>query len=573
MQASQRNRQEQEPLLKRYTPLLSWLPRYRRKWLRLDILAGITVWGTTVPTAMGYAHIAGLPVQAGLYAAMVALVAYAVFGTSSLLKVETSPSMAIMSAVFLAPIALGDYTYYITLSAALALIVGLILIVAGLARMGFLADFLAKPVVVGFLFSLALIVIIGQLPGLFGLVTSRGSSLSQLWELITSLGDTNLWTLAISVVTFAVLLLFRRYLPRVPGTLLVMGLSILAVLAFNLEALGVAVVGPIPTGLPTPQVPLVRPSDVLNLLLGATAMVFVALGESLGTARSFAAEHHNRIEADQELFALGAANLSAGLMQGFAVGANPATTSASNSARAKTQIASLVTASILMVTLITRIDLVAFLPQAVVAAAVIISVSHMLHSGQLRRFYRLRKIDFTLAMVALIGVLVAGILPGLMIAVFLSLLIVLYRSSKPRLAVLGKIPGHDAYGDINENPDAVQIPGLLIVRPDVPLFFANANVLHSQVRSLVSRSEIPLNAVILDLGASEDLDVASTDMLALLVDELDGANISIYIADAKSETRSRLEQTGLLERIGEEHVYLRVPEAVEDLIIVLKEQG
>ena len=164
MQASQRNRQEQEPLLKRYTPLLSWLPRYRRKWLRLDILAGITVWGTTVPTAMGYAHIAGLPVQAGLYAAMVALVAYAVFGTSSLLKVETSPSMAIMSAVFLAPIALGDYTYYITLSAALALIVGLILIVAGLARMGFLADFLAKPVVVGFLFSLALIVIIGQLP-------------------------------------------------------------------------------------------------------------------------------------------------------------------------------------------------------------------------------------------------------------------------------------------------------------------------------------------------------------------------------------------------------------------------
>ena len=554
---------EQKPLIIRFVPILTWLPRYRREWLRFDILAGVTIWGTTVPTAMGYAQIAGLPIQTGLYAAMVGLFVYAILGSSSLLKVETSPSMAIMSIALLAPLAIGNYAYYIILSAALALIVGLILIAAGFARMGFLADFLAKPVVTGFLFGLALIVIIGQVPSLFGLDSTRGSAVSQLGELITSLDETNLYTLVISIATFVVLLLFRRYFPRLPGTLLVLGLSVVAVYAFDLQTLGVAIVGPIPTGLPTLRFPLVRPSDLLILSIGALAMVFVALGESLGTARSFAAERRNRIETDQELLALGAANLSAGLFQGFTVGANPATTSTSSNIRVKTQLASLVTASLLVVTLITRPDFVSYLPQAVVAAAVIISVSHLLYTGQIKRFYRLRKTDFILAMVALVGVLTAGILPGLMVAVFLSLLIVLYRSSQPRLAVLGKIPGHNAFGNITEYPDAEQIPGLLIVRPDVPLFFANASTMHSQIRGLVSSAPIPLAAVIIDLGASEDLDISVTDMLKNMIEELDEDHIRLLLADTKSATRSRLEHTGLIEIIGEDNIYLRVPEAVE----------
>ena len=556
---------EPQSLLDRYVPLFNWLSRYQRKWLRFDILAGITVWGTTVPTAMGYAQVAGLPVQAGLYAAMVALIAYAVFGTSSLLKVETSPSMAIMSAALIAPLALGNYAYYITLSAALALTVGLILIAAGFARMGFLADFLAKPIVYGFLFGLALVVIIGQIPSLLGLETSSRTALNQLGELITSIGATNLLTLAISAAAFLVLLLFRRYFPRLPGTLVVLALSILAVWAFNLEALGVDTVGSIPTGLPTPQIPLVKPSDILILLLGGTAMVFVALGESLGTARSFAAEHHNRIDADQELLALGAANLSAGLFQGFAVGANPSTTAASNTSRSKTQLASIITALFLMITLITWADPFSFLPQAVVAVAVIVSISHLMRLGEFRRLYRLRKIDFVLAMVALVGVLTTGILPGLMIAVFLSLLIVLYRSSQPHLAVLGKIPGHLAYGDIDEIPDAEQIPGLLIVRPDAPLFFANANTLHSQIRRLLSFTATSPQTLILDLGASDDLDVPSMDMLKSLIEELQETDIRILLAGVKSITRTRLEHSGLLERIGVANLYLSVPEAVEAL--------
>jgi high affinity sulfate transporter 1 len=555
----------QHPPLKRYVPLLAWLPRYRRTWLRIDVLAGVALWGTTVPTAMGFAQMAGLPVQAGLYAAMVALFAYAVLGTSKVLKVETSPSMAVMSAAVVAPLALGDYAYYVTLSAALALVVGLILVGAGTARMGFLADFLAKPVVTGFLFGLALLVIISQLPSLFGLPSGSGSALNQLRGLITSLDGTNPWTLAISVVTILALLLFRRFFPRFPGVLVVMVLSILAVAAFNLEDLGVALVGPIPSGIPSPKIPLVRPSDLLYLLLGATAMVFVAMGESVGTARTFAAEHRRHIDTDQELVALGVANLGAGLMRGFAVGANPAATASANAARTKTQLASIVTAVLILLTYATQQEILSLLPQAVVAVAVIVSVSRLLNLAELRRFYRSRKIDFALALVTLAGIFVAGVLPGLMMAVFLSLLIVLYQSSQPHLAVLGKIPGHIAYGDIDENPDAKQIPGLLILRPDVPLFFANAHTLYSQIGSLVATAPEPLKVVIIDLGASADLDVACTDMLRDLIDELQQADIRLLLADAKGATRSRLEHTGLLERIGEENLYLRVPEAVADV--------
>jgi MFS superfamily sulfate permease-like transporter len=524
----------QHPPLKRYVPLFNWLPRYRWDWLRIDVLAGITAWGTTVPVAMGFATMAGLPAQAGLYAAMVALFAYAVLGTSRLLKVETSPSMAVLSAAVVAPLALGDFAYYVTLSAALALTVGLILIVAGAARMGFLADFLAKPVVTGFLFGLALLVIISQLPSLFGVQSGSGSALNQLGQLITSLDDTNPWTLAISVATFLALLLFRRYAPGFPGALV-----------------------------PSPKIPLVRPSDLLFLFLGAMAMVFVALGESLGTARTFAAENRRHIDTDQELLALGVANLGAGLMRGFAVGANPAATASANAAPTKTQLASIVTAVLILLTYATQQEILSLLPQAVVAVAVIVSVSRLLNLAELRRFYQSRKIDFGLALVALVGIFLAGVLPGLMIAVFLSLLIVLYQSSQPHLAVLGKIPGHVAYGDIDENPDAEQFPGLLILRPDVPLFFANAHTLFNQISSLVAAAPEPLKVVIIDLGASADLDVACTDMLRDLVDELHRADIRLLLADAKGATRSRLEHTGLLERIGEENLYLRVPEAVE----------
>ena len=521
------------------------------------------VWGTTVPTAMGYAQVAGLPVQMGLYASIAALTCYAIFGTSSLLKVETSPSMSIMSAVIITLLARGDVNYYISLSAALAVIIGIMLIIAAIARMGFLSDFMAKPVIVGFLFGLALIVIIQQIPKLFGVESQFGTGLMQAWDFLLSLSEINWITLAISVVSFAILILMRRFFPRFPAALLVIGISVLAVSIFNLTQYGVALVGYIPGGLPSFQIPAIRPGDIIYLSLGGIAMLFVTLGESLGTARTFASGRRNRIDANQELLALGAANLGAGLFQGFAVGGNPSTTSSSNAARSKTQLASLFTAAILILTIILRVDLIGRTPQAVVSVVVIISISHLMQSGIMRRFYHTRKTDFILAMIALLGVLVLGIFPGLVISVLLSLLAVLYHSSQPRISVLGKLPHHEGYADIEENPEIILYPGILILRPNVPLFFANANLVQANIINLVHGTPQPTRSIILDLSASNDLDIAVTDMLSGLIKDLSQDDMQVMIADAGSSTIIQLKNAKVINLLPTGKVYRNIQEAID----------
>jgi len=551
--------------LQQNIPILQWLPQYDRAWLRLDFLAGIIVWGTTVPTAMGFAQLAGLPIQAGLYAALVALLAYALFGSSPQLKVGTSASMAILSAAIVAPLALGDSSYYVTLSAALALIVGLLLIAAGLARLSFIADFLAQPIVLGFLFGIAIIIIIGQLPNLFGITLDTVEPLAQVVELITSLGETNPWTLLVSISSFLLLFLFKRFFPRLPGVLMILLLGVAAGLILNLDARGVELVGTIPRGLPAFKFPLVKPSDVVYLTVGAVSIVFVALADSLGTARTFAAENHYQIDPDQELLALGTANLGAGLFQGFSVGANSAMTSGANNAKARTQLASIVTAFLIMVTLATQLELLSYLPEAVLSVAVIMSVSHMLKTDELRRYYSVRRIDFALALIALLGVLITDILTGLMIAVFLSLVIVLYSSSRPHISVMGKIPRRRVYGDIEKHPEAEPIQGMLLLRLDTPLYFANANTALKEIKDEVLKNEDSSTAVIIDLGASADLDIASLDMLNNLLDHLEERNTVLGLANVHSETRARLEQAGLMDKIGPKKIYLDMAEAVEDL--------
>jgi high affinity sulfate transporter 1 len=514
---------------------------------------------------MGFAQIAGLPIQAGLYAALVALLAYAVFGSSPQLKVETSASMAIISAAIVAPLALGDTSYYVTLSAALALVVGLLLIAAGLARLSFIADFLAQPIVLGFLFGIAVIVIIGQLPNLFGITLDADKPLAQIWELITSLGETNPWTLAISVSAFLILIMFKRFLPKLPGVLFMLLFGVAVGFLLNLEQHGVDLVGFIPSGLPSFKFPLIQLKDLIYLTVGAVSMVFVALADSLGTARAFAAENHYQIDPDQELLAIGAANVGAGLFQGFSVGANSATTSSANSAKVKTQLASIVTTLLIVGTLATQIEMLSYLPEAVLSVAVIMAVSHMLKTAELRRYYATRRIDFMLAIVTLVGVLVTDILTGLLIAVFLSLAIVLYRSSRPHLAVMGKIPDRKVFGDIEKYPEAEPVWGLLLLRLDTALYFANANTALNEIKDQILKYDDSSTTVIIDLGASADLDIASLDMLYTLLNHLEERNIRLALANVHSETRARLEQAGLMDKIGSKKIYLDMAEAVEDL--------
>lgn len=551
--------------LGRYAPITVWLPAYARDLLRTDVISGVTVWGVMVPVAMAYAQMAGVPPQAGLYAAFAALLAYAVFGTSRHLKVTASSTMAVMSAAVIGSIAGGDIDRYLALTAALALTVGVLLLLAGIARLGFISDFLSKSVVTGFVFGLAITIAIGQLPKLFGVPAASGTSFQQVVGLIAALDQTNPWTLVIGAGALALILLIKRRYPRIPAGLVVLILGILAVAIFDLDQRGVSIVGAIPTGLPAPGLPHISLTDLPYLITGAVGIVFLAVGESLGSARAFAARYRYEIDPDQELIALGAANLNAGLFQGFTVDASLSSTATADEAGARTQLSSIVTAALVIVTVIVLAPLFYNLPNAVLAAIVITSVIGLMDVVELRRYYSSNRVDFVLAMVALLGVVSTDVLTGLIIAVFLSLVIILYRASRPHVAVLGKAPGQVAvFGDIARHPENLAVPGLLIVRLDAPLYFLNANVARGQVFDLISSTQPAPKAVLFDLGASADLDIASLDMLRTLVVELDEIGVDVLLAQVRGSVRDRLRQASLMAEIGEDRIYLSVAAAVHD---------
>jgi high affinity sulfate transporter 1 len=561
----QLNREKLRRQLNRYVPITAWLPTYPRDSLRSDIISGVTVWGVMVPVAMAYAEMAGLPPEAGLYTAFAALLGYAIFSTSRHLKVTTSSTMAVMSAAVVVGMAAGDPARYAALTAALALIVGVILLLAGVARLGFISDFLSKSVVTGFVFGLALVIAIGQLPKLLGLPSGQGDFFEQCYQLITNLSQIKPYTLVIGVSALVVIFLIKRFFPRLPSGLVALVLGILAVSIFNLDEYGVSIVGAIPTGLPTPGLPQVSLGDLPYLITGALGIVFLAVGESLGSARSFAAKHRYEINPDQELIALGAANINAGLFQGFTVDASLSSTATADEAGERTQLSSIVTAVLIIITLLVLAPLFYNLPNAVLGAIVIASVIGLMDVAELKRFYGSNRVDFVLAMVAMFGVLTTDVLTGLLIAVFLSLLIILYRASRPHLAVLGEVPGQVAtYGDVARHPENAQVPGLLIVRLDAPLYFLNANVARGQILGLVTASQPPPRAILFDLGASADLDVASLDMLKNLVRELEEAGVDVLLAEVRGRVRDRLRKANVMADIGENRIYQSVPAAVHD---------
>lgn len=549
----------------RYAPIIGWLPAYPRDVLRSDLISGVTVWGVMVPVAMAYAQMAGVPPENGLYAAFAALLAYAIFGTSRHLKVTASSTMAAMSAAVVAAMAGSDPDRYLQLTAALAFTVGVLLLLAGIARLGFISDFLSKSVVTGFVFGLAITIAVGQLPKLFGVPAASGDAFQQLAGLIGELDQTNPWTLVLGAGALALIFLIKRFFPRIPAGLVALVAGILAVTIFDLDQYGVSIVGAIPTGLPTPGLPSISLTDLPYLITGALGIVFLAVGESLGSARAFAVKYRYEINPDQELIALGAANLSAGLFQGFTVDASLSSTATADEAGARTQLSSIVSAVLIIITVMVLAPLFHNLPNAVLGAIVIASVISLMNVPELRRYYASNRVDFVLAMVALLGVVSTDVLTGLLIAVFLSLVIILYRASRPHLAVLGKVPGQKAaYGDLERHPENLLIPGLLIVRLDAPLYFLNANVARSQLLSLISSSQPAPLAVLFDLGASADLDIASLDMLKNLVVELDEIGIDVLLAQVRGSVRDRLRHASLMAQIGEDRIYLSVAAAVQD---------
>ena len=553
---------------KKYVPIATWLPKYPRSLLRADVIAGITVWGVVVPSAMADAGLAGMPPQTGLYAAFAGLLAFAIFSTSKHVKVSATATAAVMSAAVVSGLNPGgDFARYAALSAMMALLVGGIIVAVGSVRLGFISEFISKPVITGFLFGVGIDIIVRQAPKLFGIPGGSGNVFERTAQLIMRMGDTNLWTLGIGLVSLVLIFTLRRYIPRIPGPLVALVLGILISSTLKLTQQGVSVVGSIPNGLPSLTFPAVNISDLSLLLAEAGGLVFLTIGETISLSRGFAARHNYDIDPDQDLIALGVANLSSGLFQGFTIGASKSPTLTGDQAGAETQLSSIVSSILVVATLVFLAPFFTTLPNAVLAAVVISAVSRLLDVKAMKEFFRDFRKDFLVALIALLGVITVDLVPGLLIAVFLSIIMVVYVASRPHLAVLGADPSRPhIYSDSAHHPENNPIPGLLIVRMDSPLFFANANITRSQVRNAISMSSPPPKAVLFDISTSAGLDFTSLDMLKNLFNELEAAKVEVILADVRTPVYAKLERAGLLDKIGKDHVFLGVDGAVQDFL-------
>lgn len=547
---------------------------YRRRWLRSDLVAGLTVWAVLVPEALAYASIAGVSPVIGLYAAPPALVLYAAFGSSRHLVTGPMSATAALSAAAVAEVAAGADDVA-ALTAALAIATGAVAALAGLLRLGFLAGFISEPVIKGFIIGLALTIIVGQVPKLLGIDKAGDDFFEQLWNLVVNLGDTSMVALAVGAGSLAVVLACRRLVPAVPGSLAAVALGVMLVSLFDLDDHGLAIVGPIQSGLPSLGVPEgVSLDGYLALAGSAVGLMIVGFAEGLGAAKTYAARDHYEVDANRELLGLGTANLSAGLCQGMVVNGSLSKTAVNGSAGARTQLSGIVVAAMTVVTLLLLTGLFENLPEATLAAVVVAAVVELvdfralvdlyrLSSSRLRAIYGVAaRPDFIAAVAAMSGVLVFDILPGLFIGIGVSLLLLLYRASHPHLAELGRVPGtEDQYTDRDRHPDNEALPGLLLLRVEGALFFANADAVR---RSIQARVAAPgLRAVILDAESVSSIDVTAVRMLGELTDQLEAGGVRLVIAGDLGQVRDVLRRQAVVG--GLDRVYPSVQSAVDEL--------
>lgn len=546
-----------------YVPILQWLPNYNRAWLRGDIIAGFTLMAITVPEGMAYAELAGMPPQTAFYVAPIGLLLYAIFGSSRQLVVGVSSAISVMSASIVAGLATADSVEFYAMTSALAMMAGVFAVLAGLLRLGRIAQFFSESVLTGFVSGLSLVIMIKQVPKLLGLEGGHGNFWERVIELITQLPATHLLTAVVGLSTVALMLFLERRFHRIPAALVALVYSIAVVVIFGLEARDVHIVGDIPAGLAGPLLPDVSPATLLLLIPGALGITLVMFAEGIGPARSFAGKHHYRIDADQELIGLGAANFGAGLLQGFPIGASLSRSAANDNAHAMSQVSGLVAAVLIALVALFLTPLFRSLPEAALGAIVIVAVSGMFKMKKLRRLYQVRRQDFWFAMIALLGVLTfEEVLVGLLIAVVVSLLALIARTSRPDISVLGREPGHIYFNDVARNPTSIQIPGLLILRPNEGIFFANASGLQDAIMSHLALQETPVQTVVLDLEMSNELDAPGAEMLHELHADLSGQEIQLMLTRVRPPVLAMLERSGTLETIGAENVYVRTLNAM-----------
>jgi high affinity sulfate transporter 1 len=552
--------------MSRFVPGIRVLSTYKTGWLSHDVIAGLVLTALLVPQGMAYAELAGLPPITGLYTSILCLVGYALFGPSRILVLGPDSSLGPMIAATVLPLvaANGDPARAIALASMLALLVGAITVVAGITGLGFVADLLSKPTMIGYMNGLAVTILVGQLPKLFGFSVEGNGLISELGGFVEGLakGETIAAALAVGLFALAVILALGRLLPKVPSVLVAVVLSIVAASVFDLGGHGVSLVGELPRGLPPPTVPKVGLSDIPPLLGGAVGIALVSLADTISTASAFAARTGAEVDGNREMIGIGAANIGAGLFQGFPVSTSGSRTAVAEQSGARTQVTGLVGALAITLMLVLVPGLLRNLPQPTLAAVVIAASLSLADVPGTVRLFRQRRTDFALSMAAFLGVALVGVLAGIAIAVALSIANVFRRVWRPYETTLGRVPGTPGYHDVRNYPHAERLPGCTLLRFDAPLLFANSRTFRERVRAL-AQAEPPPAWIVVAAEPITDVDTTAADMLEDLDEALNARGISLVFAEMKDPVRRKVERYELTRTIDPAHFFPTLDAAIE----------
>ena len=545
-------------------PGLRLLREYEPAWLRHDLVAGVVLTTMLVPVGIAYAEASGIPGIYGLYATIVPLLVYAVFGPSRILVLGPDSSLAAVILAVVLPLSNGDANRAVALASAMAIVSGLVCLAAGLSRLGFITELISKPIRYGYMNGIALTVLLSQLPKLFGFSIDTQGPLRQIVAFSEGVleGRMKVVSLAVGGGALAAILLLKR-VPRLPAILIAVVGATLAVAIFDLAAEGVSVLGPLPSGLPTFAIPMIDLSDIKPVLAGGLAVALVSFADTTVLSRAYAARMKTPVDPNQEMIGLGAANLAAGFFRGFPISSSSSRTPVAEAAGSKTQLTGVVGAIAIALLLLLAPNLLQNLPDPALAAVVIASAIGLFEIGDLRRIYRIQQWEFWLSMACFAGVAVFGAIPGIAIAIVIAVIEFLWDGWRPHSAVLGRADGVKGYHDITRYPQARRIPGLVLFRWDAPLFFANAELFHDRVLEAVATSPTPARWVVVAAEPVTSVDVTAGDMLLELQGQLQASGVALCFAEMKDPVKDKLKRFGLFTRLGEDRFFATTGEAVQ----------
>ena len=548
----------------RWFPGLNTVRRYKSSWLRHDLVAGLVMTTMLVPVGIAYAEASGVPGINGLYATIVPLLAYALFGPSRILVLGPDSALAAVILTVVLPLSAGNPQRAVALAGMMAIVSGVVCVAVGLARLGFITELLSKPIRYGYMNGIALTVLLSQVPKLFGFSVTANGPLRQAWKIVDKVlaGSTNVVALVIGGSTLALILLLKRW-PRVPGILIAVVAATGAVAAFDLATrAGVSVLGPLPQGLPLPRLPLVRVEDLVPILEGGIAVALVSFADTSVLSRTYAARLRTPVDPNQEMVGLGVANLAAAFFQGFPISSSSSRTPVAEAAGARTQLTGVVGALSMALLLVFAPELLRHLPHTALAAVVIASAIGLIEVSDLRRIYRIQRWEFWLSMACFAGVAVLGAIPGIALAIVIAVIEFLWDGWRPHSAVLGSVERVKGYHDIARYPEARLIPGLVLFRWDAPLFFANAELFHERVLDAVASSPTPVRWLVVSAEPVTSVDITAADAVCELDETLHTGGIELCFAEMKDPVKDKLKRFGIFKRFGEQTFFATLEEAV-----------